>query len=677
MTLTLPDPAGNAHAGAAFTAIVSGENNAITGFTPVANSFLYTTAPVITIGGTSTLTGGCNVNPVLTAVLAAGGSVVALPVVSTGTGYGAAPAVTITGGGGSGASATANPNDSVAILAPLSATGTVINAVACAAGPLQSSTASATYTFTLATPDITDTSKPAPVTVGNLNGATTGAVTVGDTLVVSTTSTFAGEQLCVSTDGSAVDCTCTATAARGFHATPYTVPGAAVVNGATIKAIACNGTNQVASGAQTTTLALSLQPPVFSPVGGTYQAAQTVTLTAQGAGNTICYGVNGSATCNGAGGCATGTSQAVTPIPVITQNNTVINAITCNGANASAPSSATYMLGVTPVVLTNNPATAPSCPASAATLNVQIGLDCALGHAGGATPPGDVCSTADFTAGAPTPTAGGSNAVICYSTTSTVSACQVPPGTAPVVCFDTGVAGAVTRSIDVSATTTISTMACLTGATVNFTSSSSTLTLPFNGFKTGARVVDGVLTDWAADAAGTSIGAGVAGNKGYFAYDGANFDFAYQGNYTAATANQDVLIYVGDGKASGGTNTVVMGTAPAGATLPAGFDGRFAIAVNTATGAGTLYTFSGTAWNAGVALPASQVAETGNAVEVQIPYATLGSITTPTVLGAFATGVGQAGTATGDWWPNVAGTPYTNYYIDNVNSCLPPNATIQ
>jgi len=679
MTLTLPDPAGNAHAGAAFTAIVSGESNAITGFTPVANTFLYTTAPTITIGGTSTLTGGCTVNPVLTAVLAAGGSVVALPVVSTGTGYGAAPAVTITGGGGSGASATANPNDSVAILAPLSATGTVINAVACVAGPLQSSTASATYTFTLATPDITDTSKPAPVTVGNLNGATTGAVTVGDTLVVSTTSTFAGEQLCVSTDGSAVDCTCTATAARGFHATPYTVPGAAVVNGASIKAIACNGTNQVGSGVQTATLALSLQPPVFSPVGGTYQAAQTVTLSAQGAGNTICYGVNGSATCNGAGGCATGTSQAVTPIPVITQNNTVINAITCNGANASAPSSATYMLGVTPVVLTNNPATAPSCPASSATLNVQFGLDCALGHAGGPTPPGDVCGTVDFNEGAPTPTAGGSNAVICYSTTSTVSACQVPPGTAPVTCFSAGVAGTGTTSINLSATTTISAMSCLTGASVNFTSASSTLTLPFNGFKTGARVVDGVLADWAADAASTSIGSG-AGGTGYFAYDGANFDFAYQGTYTAATANQTVLFYVGDAQASGGTNTVITGTAPAGTTLPAGFDAKYAIGLNTATGAGTLYAYNTTvanAWNAGTALPASQIAQAGSAVEVQVPYATLGSITTPTVLGVFATAVGQAAPMTGDWWPNGAGgLPYVHYYMDNINSCLAPNSTV-
>jgi hypothetical protein len=647
---------------------VSGESNAITSFTAVNNGFGYTAAPMVTITG-------CTVAPVVTAVLAAGGSVVALPQVSAGTGYGAVPAVTISGGGGSGASAVANPDDSALLTvgAPITQTSLVINAVACVAGPLQSSTSSATYTFTLQTPDITDTSKPAPVTTGNLNGATAGAVTVGDTLVVSTKSTFGGEQLCVSTDGSAVDCTCTATAARGFQATPYTVPGAAVVNGATIKAIACNGTNQVASGVQTATLALSLQPPVFTPPGGTYEAAQTVTLAAQGGGNTICYGVNGTATCNGAGGCATGTSQAVTAIPLVAQNNTVINAITCNGANASAPSSATYHLAVTPAVLTNNPSS--TCPANAGTQNVQLGLDCALSKAGGATPPGNVCATVDANEGAPTPAAAGSNAQICYSTTSTVAACTP---SATVTCFSAGAAGTITQTINVSATTTISTMSCLTGANINFTSSSSTLTLPFTGFKTGARVVDGVLADWVGDAASTSVASSGA-NTGYFAYDGANFDFAYQGAYTAATANQAVLFYVGDAQTSGGTNTVITGTAPAGTTLPGGFDARYAIGLNTATGVGTLYAYNTTvanAWNAGTALPMTQIMQAGNAVEVQVPYATLGSITTPTVLGVFVTGVGQAGVATGDFWPNGGALAYVHYYNDNINSCLVPNGTI-
>jgi len=141
-----------------------------------------------------------------------------------------------------------------------------------------------------------------------------------------------------------------------------------------------------------------------------------------------------------------------------------------------------------------------------------------------------------------------------------------------------------------------------------------------------------------------------------------------------------VIFYVGDGQASGGTNSTVTGFAPAGQALPAGFDAKYAIAVNTATGAGTLYTFSGAAWNAGTALPAAEVGQAGGAgtgsVEVQVPYATLGSIMTPTVLGVFTTGVGQAAPATGDWYPKVAATAYTNYYMDNVASCLAPNATI-
>jgi len=170
------------------------------------------------------------------------------------------------------------------------------------------------------------------------------------------------------------------------------------------------------------------------------------------------------------------------------------------------------------------------------------------------------------------------------------------------------------------------------------------------------------------------------GHLGYFAYDGANFDFAYQGGYTAATANQAVLFYVGDGQASGGTNTLVPGTAVAGTTLAAGFDAKYAIGLNTATGAGTLYAYNTTvanAWNAGTPLAAAQIMQAGNAVEVQVPYATLGSITTPTVLGAFVTNVGQAAPAAGDWWPNVAGGAYGHFYNDNINSCLAPNSTVQ
>jgi len=668
-----------------FTANVSGENNVITSFTAVNNGSGYTSAPTITA---AMLAPGCTVAPALTAVLAGGGSVIGYTQVSAGTGYGAPPGVTITGGGGSGASATANPDDSLTIAAglpvpgqptlPFNTTGTVINAVACLPGAptLQSSAASATFTFTLATPDITDITKPG-FAVGNLNGATSGAVTVGDVVQVSTTSIFPNgtEQFCVSTDGSAVDCTCTATPGRSFHAAnPFTVPAAAIVNGATIKAIACNGTLQVASGVQSSTLAVALQPPVFSPVAGTYEKAQTVTLTAQGAGNTICYGVNGSASCNGTGGCATGTSQAATPIPLVSQNGTVINAVTCNGANSSAPSSATYSLSVSPVVLVNDPQPPATCPAGA--VSATIGLDCAAGAAGGTA----VCSTVDNTQGAPTTGIGASHAIICYSTTSTVAACQAVPGTAPVTCFDTGAAGTATASISLSATTTISAIACLTNSgTVNFSSTTSTSTLTFPSFKTGARVIDGVLTDWATDTASTQTATNL-GNLGYFAYDGANFDFAYQGAYTAATANQAVIFYVGDGQASGGTNSTVTGFAPAGQALPAGFDAKYAIAVNTATGAGTLYTFSGAAWNAGTALPAAEVGQAGGAgtgsVEVQVPYATLGSIMTPTVLGVFTTGVGQAAPATGDWYPKVAATAYTNYYMDNVASCLAPNATI-
>jgi hypothetical protein len=189
-------------------------------------------------------------------------------------------------------------------------------------------------------------------------------------------------------------------------------------------------------------------------------------------------------------------------------------------------------------------------------------------------------------------------------------------------------------------------------------------------------VVDGVLLDWATDTASTQVATGTA-TLGYFAYDGANFDFAYQGGYTAATANQDVLFYVGDGQASGGTNAVIMGTAPAGATLPGGFDARYAIVVKTSTGTGTLYTYNGTSWDTGAALPAAQVAQAGSAVEVQVPYGTLGSITTPTVLGIFATSVGQATPVTADWWPTGAGNlPYVHYYMDNINSCLAPNSVI-
>jgi hypothetical protein len=87
--------------------------------------------------------------------------------------------------------------------------------------------------------------------------------------------------------------------------------------------------------------------PLFSPVGGTFATAQTVTITSLTASVTICYTLDGTApTANGAGTCTHGTTLANGGTVTVSSSETVQALGSLSGDTDSAVGSATYTIGI-------------------------------------------------------------------------------------------------------------------------------------------------------------------------------------------------------------------------------------------------------------------------------------------------------------------------------------------
>ena len=190
---------------------------------------------------------------------------------------------------------------------------TTVNTIAAETGYTTSAVATATYTINTPT-------AAAPV-FSPAGGTYTAAQTV------TLTGATAGSTIYYTTDGS------TPTISSAKYAAPITVSTSETVNA--ISVATGYGTSAVSSAAYVIAAAKAAAP-VFSPAGGTYTAAQTVTLAAATAGSTIYYTTDGSTP-------TTSSAQYTAPITV-SASETLSAIAVASGFGTSAVSSAAYVI---------------------------------------------------------------------------------------------------------------------------------------------------------------------------------------------------------------------------------------------------------------------------------------------------------------------------------------------
>jgi hypothetical protein len=186
-----------------------------------------------------------------------------------------------------------------------------INAIAVASGYNNSAVATATYTINL--PAATPTFSPAAGTYTSVQ-----SVTISDTTT--------GATIYYTVNGS------TPTTSSTAYTGPITVSSTETINAI---AVASGYTNSAVATAAYT-INLQVATPTFSPAGGTYTAAPSVTISDSTPGATIYYTANGSAP-------TAGSTPYTGPIAVSTSET--INAIAvASGYNNSTVATATYTL---------------------------------------------------------------------------------------------------------------------------------------------------------------------------------------------------------------------------------------------------------------------------------------------------------------------------------------------
>ena len=215
---------------------------------------------------------------------ASGNGTLAAPTFSAGTGtYNNNQSITITPPTGATACYTTNGDTPTAATAgtcdsdggnehaystpvAISATGTVLKAIATQATWTNSSVTSATYTLQVATPSDTP-------------GA--GSYASAQTITISDATTSVAVNFCYTVDGS----TPTGNAVTCTHGTHYTAPFTSPSTTFTLKVVGY-GTGYAASTEKddTYTILSAAATPTFSPVAGTYNAAQSVTISTASSG---------------------------------------------------------------------------------------------------------------------------------------------------------------------------------------------------------------------------------------------------------------------------------------------------------------------------------------------------------------------------------------------------------
>jgi hypothetical protein len=115
--------------------------------------------------------------------------------------------------------------------------------------------------------------------------------------------------------------------------------------------------------------------PVFSPVAGTYNASQNITITSSTGGATICYAFDPQTpACDTTPVCTTGTQYGG---PVAVTTTSTLKAIACLAGNTdSSVTNGVYTIdALAPNVLTVTSATANGTYGTGASINIQITFD--------------------------------------------------------------------------------------------------------------------------------------------------------------------------------------------------------------------------------------------------------------------------------------------------------------
>jgi hypothetical protein len=199
-----------------------------------------------------------------------------------------------------------------------------LKAIAVASGSAASTPGSATYTINLAAA-ATPTFSPAGGTYASAQTVTIGTSTASATIYYTT-------------NGS------TPTTSSPVYSGAITVSASE-----TLKAIAvASGSSASTPGSASYTISLPAATPVFSPAGGTYTSAQTVSIGTSTASATIYYTTNGST--------PTTSSPVYSGAITVSASETLKAIAVASGSSASTPGSATYTISLIAATPTFSPA---------------------------------------------------------------------------------------------------------------------------------------------------------------------------------------------------------------------------------------------------------------------------------------------------------------------------------
>jgi hypothetical protein len=408
-----------------------------------------------------------------------------------------------------------------------------LEAIAVATGNTDSAVASAAYTINPATAVAAPTFSPAAGTYTSAQSVTLSDATSGATIYYTT-------------NGSAP------TTSSTQYTGPVTVGSTELLQAI---AVVTGGTSPIASASYTINLLAVVATPTFSPAGGTYPSAQSVTISDATAGATIYYTTNGTA--------PTTSSTAYTSPIAVSSSETVQAIAVATGDDTSAVASAVYT--ITPPTRAATPAFSPAAGTYTSTQSVTI---------------------SDATAGA----------TIYYTTNGTT------PGTSST---------AYTGPITVSATETLEAIAVATGdtdstvASAVYTISTSQPVVSTPTFSPAAGTYSSAQTVTISDA--------TAGATIYYTTDGSaptTSSTAYTAPITVSATDTVEAIAV----ATGDTNSAVgsaaytitgipnftLSVSPASLTVNAGAQGTITLSVTPVNGFDSPVSFACTGLPAGV-----------------------------------------------------------------------------
>ena len=208
---------------------------------------------------------------------------------------------------------TAPTTSSTKYTGPITVSSTeTLEAIAVATGNTNSAVASAAYTITSLTPVATPTFSPAAGTYTSAQSVTISDATSGATIYYTTNGT-------------------TPTTSSTAYTGPITVSSTETLEAI---AVVTGGTSAVASAAYTINLLPVVATPTFSPAGGTYTSAQSVTISDATSGATIYYTTNGTTP-------TTSSTEYTGPITV-SSTETLKAIAAATGDDDSAVASAAY-----------------------------------------------------------------------------------------------------------------------------------------------------------------------------------------------------------------------------------------------------------------------------------------------------------------------------------------------